>query len=295
MVRRKSKMPTMKTSVVSLNSADEGIDDIGQRHPQRLRQNDKRHHAPVWQARAPAPPHIGRAGSRQARRARPPPYRPKRTARRRSARATSLSGENRSGTNSGSMTLAMNSTVISGTPRTNSMKLTENNFTTGICDRRPTASRMPSGSETTMPTVATTMVTSMPPHSDGRHRDKADKRHAAQQDERQDRQDDEEIDRADVAARRRNQASQAMPNASATKNRSTRQRSTPDRSRRRNRTARRGCRPSRRRDPDCPAKRGTPADRSADQTASNTKNRSNGGTIQARRRHAISVSAILKG
>ena len=37
-----------------------------------------------------------------------------------------------SGTNSGSITLAMNSTVISGTPRTNSMKITENSRTTGM-------------------------------------------------------------------------------------------------------------------------------------------------------------------
>ena len=62
------------------------------------------------------------------------------------------------------MTLAMNSTVISGTPRTNSMKITEAIRTTGICERRPSASRMPSGSDTTMPTHATTMVTRMPPH-----------------------------------------------------------------------------------------------------------------------------------
>ena len=107
-----------------LEQPDERIDDIRQRHPQRLRQDDKRHHAPIAAARAPAPPRIGRAASRQARRARPPPYRPRRTARRRSARARSLSGDKRSGTNSGSMTLAMNNTVISGTPRTNSMKVT---------------------------------------------------------------------------------------------------------------------------------------------------------------------------
>ena len=45
------------------------------------------------------------------------------------------------------MTLAMNSTVISGTPRTTSMKMTETSLTTGIFERRPSASRMPSGSD----------------------------------------------------------------------------------------------------------------------------------------------------
>ena len=78
---------------------------------------------------------------------------------------TNLSGEYSSGTNSGSITLAMNKTVTSGTPRTNSMKTTENRRTAGMRERRPSASRMPSGSEQTMPTEATTMVTSMPPHS----------------------------------------------------------------------------------------------------------------------------------
>ena len=60
----------------------------------------------------------------------------------------------------------MNNTVITGTPRTNSMKVTETSLTTGSSERRPRASRMPSGSENTMPTVATTTVTRMPPHSD---------------------------------------------------------------------------------------------------------------------------------
>src|SRR5438128_399578 len=78
----------------------------------------------------------------------------------------SLSGDQASGTNSGSITLAMNSTVISGTPRTNSMKITENNFTAGIVERRPSASRIPIGSENTMPAHETTMVTSTPPQSE---------------------------------------------------------------------------------------------------------------------------------
>ena len=46
------------------------------------------------------------------------------------------------------------------------MKAVEKNFTTGMSERRPSASRMPSGKDTTMPTVATTMVTRMPPHSE---------------------------------------------------------------------------------------------------------------------------------
>ena len=47
----------------------------------------------------------------------------------------------------------MNRTVMNGTPRTNSMKRTLANLTTGICERRPSASRTPSGSEKTMPTT----------------------------------------------------------------------------------------------------------------------------------------------
>ena len=64
------------------------------------------------------------------------------------------------------MTLAMKSTVISGTPRQASMKITEKVLTIGIFDRRPSASRMPSGREATMPVIATTSVTSKPPHCD---------------------------------------------------------------------------------------------------------------------------------
>src|SRR5947207_9070426 len=66
--------------------------------------------------------------------------------------------------NKGSMMLAMNSTVISGTPRQTSMKTTEHMRTTGILDRRPSASRIPSGRDATMPVTATTSVTSNPPH-----------------------------------------------------------------------------------------------------------------------------------
>ena len=69
------------------------------------------------------------------------------------------------GRNSGSMVFAMISTVISGTPRTNSMKITEASRTTGSFERRPSARSTPNGSENTMPTVATRSETRMPPHS----------------------------------------------------------------------------------------------------------------------------------
>ena len=62
------------------------------------------------------------------------------------------------------MTLDMNSTVINGTPRHNSMKAIENILTTGIFERRPRASRMPIGNDATMPVTATTSVTRRPPH-----------------------------------------------------------------------------------------------------------------------------------
>ena len=63
------------------------------------------------------------------------------------------------------MAFAMISTVMSGTPRTTSMKATDRKRTTGRRDRRPSASRMPSGSDSTIPTVETTTVTSRPPQS----------------------------------------------------------------------------------------------------------------------------------
>ena len=69
------------------------------------------------------------------------------------------------GRKSGSMTLAMNSTVISGTPRTISMKMTQSILTTGIFERRPSASMMPSGSDTAMPTKDRMSVTIRPPQS----------------------------------------------------------------------------------------------------------------------------------
>jgi len=59
----------------------------------------------------------------------------------------------------------MNSTVISGMPRQNSMNTTEASLMTGILERRPSASRMPSGSEATIPVTAMTSVTSNPPQT----------------------------------------------------------------------------------------------------------------------------------
>ena len=77
----------------------------------------------------------------------------------------SLSGDQVSGRNSGSMTLAMNSTVINGTPRTISMNNVLSKRTAGISERLPSASTMPIGSDVTMPTAATTMVTVIPPQN----------------------------------------------------------------------------------------------------------------------------------
>src|ERR687883_402950 len=59
----------------------------------------------------------------------------------------SRSTDTPSGRNSGSIVFAMNSTVMSGTPRTNSMKITENTRMIGSRERRPSAKRMPDGSE----------------------------------------------------------------------------------------------------------------------------------------------------
>ena len=57
-----------------------------------------------------------------------------------------------SGRNRGSITEAMNSTEMSGTPRHSSMKTTHMVRMTGISERRPSASNMPMGSAATMPT-----------------------------------------------------------------------------------------------------------------------------------------------
>ena len=78
----------------------------------------------------------------------------------------SLSKLTPGGRNSGSITLAMNSTVMSGTPRQSSTKAMQNHRIIGSFERRPSASRMPSGSEATMPVTDTTSVTSRPPQSE---------------------------------------------------------------------------------------------------------------------------------
>ena len=69
-----------------------------------------------------------------------------------------------SGRNSGSITEDMNSTVINGTPRQNSMKVTQTTRMAGMFERRPSASTMPSGKAPAMPTVAITRVSIKPPH-----------------------------------------------------------------------------------------------------------------------------------
>ena len=70
-----------------------------------------------------------------------------------------------SGRNNGNITEAMNSTVIRGTPRQNSMKIVHKRRATGISDRRPRAKIIPSGKEATIPVTATTNVISSPPQS----------------------------------------------------------------------------------------------------------------------------------
>ncbi|OMP13833.1 hypothetical protein COLO4_00852 [Corchorus olitorius] len=78
---------------------------------------------------------------------------------------SSLSRFMPSGRNSGSITDDRKSTVISGMPRQNSIMVTEMTLIAGSFERRPRASRMPSGSAPTMPTAAMTMVSIRPPHS----------------------------------------------------------------------------------------------------------------------------------
>ena len=62
------------------------------------------------------------------------------------------------------MTLAINKTVISGTPRQNSINAMDIIRIMGSSERRPSASKMPNGKETTMPVTAITNVTNKPPH-----------------------------------------------------------------------------------------------------------------------------------
>ena len=54
---------------------------------------------------------------------------------------------------------------MSGTPRMNSMKPMESDFTMSMSDRRPSASRMPSGSEKAMPVMPMVTDSMKPPKS----------------------------------------------------------------------------------------------------------------------------------
>ena len=62
------------------------------------------------------------------------------------------------------MMTATNSSVISGTPRTTSMKPTEASRITGRLERRPSASRIPIGSDNTMPASPATRLSMKPPN-----------------------------------------------------------------------------------------------------------------------------------
>ncbi len=62
------------------------------------------------------------------------------------------------------MTDDINSTVINGTPRQNSIKVTQTTRIAGRFERRPNASKMPSGNAPAIPTVAITRVSIKPPH-----------------------------------------------------------------------------------------------------------------------------------
>ena len=62
------------------------------------------------------------------------------------------------------MIVAMNRMVIIGTPRTNSMMPTHRLLMAMKRDRRPSASRMPNGTESTTPITASSSVSISPPH-----------------------------------------------------------------------------------------------------------------------------------
>ncbi len=64
-----------------------------------------------------------------------------------------------------SRNVATRSSVISGTPRMNSMKPTEIALTMNMSERRPRASRMPSGSEKAMPVMPMVIDSMKPPKS----------------------------------------------------------------------------------------------------------------------------------
>ena len=77
---------------------------------------------------------------------------------------SSLSGLKPSGMNSGNMTLAMNSTVISGTPRISSTYSTHSIFTAGSwVERRPSATSTASGKAKARPKVDRISVIGRPP------------------------------------------------------------------------------------------------------------------------------------
>ena len=69
-----------------------------------------------------------------------------------------------SGRKIGSMTEDMNNTVISGTPRQNSIKTTDADLAIGIEERLPRARIMPMGRAQNMPMVARIRVSIRPPH-----------------------------------------------------------------------------------------------------------------------------------
>ena len=78
---------------------------------------------------------------------------------------SSLSTLTPSGRNSGNITLAMNSRVISGTPRISSTYSTHSALTAGsLVERRPSATAMDSGKAKAAPNVARISVSGRPPH-----------------------------------------------------------------------------------------------------------------------------------
>ena len=172
--------------------ADEIVDDAGNDQRQRLRQDDERHHQRIVEAERHrafvlAPPerlqaaahllrHIGGGEQRRCRRA---------------AAATGPAPRTRAA-NSGRMLLAMNRTVMNGTPRTNSMKRTLAARTTGRRERRPSASRTPSGSEKTMPTSAVSSETKIASPEQRVDQGQAERPGTVQQHESHDRIGEEE-------------------------------------------------------------------------------------------------------
>ncbi len=77
---------------------------------------------------------------------------------------SSLSMFTPAGMNRGNMTLAMNSTEISGTPRISSTYRTHSIFTArSFVERRPSATRIASGKENAAPNVARISVIGSPP------------------------------------------------------------------------------------------------------------------------------------